>query len=119
LAAAIIPILSSAIPLLRPYIISLVTHVEHLFGPKTGPTKFDAVLKALLDAASKLSTAGKLPGTLDPGSAGSMIESIVQELKALGILNPAGVAPIVQAGSVLPPASGSMLKIVGGTLQIG
>jgi hypothetical protein len=89
LAASLAPaLIEAAVPLLTPLIGTLVTHVESLFGAKTGPTKFDVVLNAVTKAASDLSTAGKLPGQLDSAAIGTMIETVVQSLNAANVLNP-------------------------------
>ena len=82
MAAAVIPIVLAAAPLLQPLITSLVTHVEHLFGAKTGKTKFDLVLGAVTQAAEQLATAGKIPGVLDAQSIAAMIQTVVTDLQA-------------------------------------
>jgi hypothetical protein len=89
--------------MLSPLITGLVHHVEVLFGHKTGPTKFDQVVKATLNAAQALGTAGKLPGQLDPASIAMMVESEVQQLKATGALSPETSAAII-AGTPAPKA---------------
>jgi len=120
MAAAVIPIIAAAAPLLQPLISSLVMHVEHIFGHKTGPTKFDNVLTAVLKTASDLATAGKIPGQLDPSSIATMIESVVQDLKARGVLNPETAASVVQAQSNTASIPQSLtLKVLSGSLQLG
>jgi uncharacterized protein (DUF697 family) len=121
-AAAIIPVVLAAAPLLQPLITSLVTHVEHLFGAKTGPTKFDVVLNAVTKAAEDLSAAGKLPGVLDSQSITAMIQTVVADLQAAGVLNPTSAGQIVTATSnpqMLNALGSQSLKIIGGTLTIG
>lgn len=88
MASIAVPLIAAAAPLLTPLIESLVTHVETLFGAKTGPTKFDVVLQAVGKAAQDLGAAGKLPGQLDTATIATMIETVVQNLKAAGVLNP-------------------------------
>jgi hypothetical protein len=95
MAAVAVPLIVAAIPMLKPLITGLVHHVEVLFGHKTGPTKFDQVLKATLNAAQALATAGKIPGQLDPASIAMMIETEVQQLKAAGALTPEASAAVV------------------------
>lgn len=120
------PLIAAAIPLLQPLISNLVMHVEKLFGAKTGSTKFQTVLDAILPIATSLGTAGKLPGQLDAATIGTLIESTVQSLKASGVLNPTTADAVVNAISSvgLPtpanaPAAGNTLRILSGTLTVG
>jgi hypothetical protein len=103
--AAFAPLIASAIPLLTPLVTGLVHHVEALFGTKTGPAKFSIVLACVTAVATQLSTAGMLPGQLDPASIAAMIESVVQELKSKGILNPPSCASIIAGQSAALPQS--------------
>lgn len=121
MAAAAIPLITAAIPLLQPLISSLVVHVENLFGAKTGPTKFDAVLNAVTKVASDLSTAGKIPGQLDPNSIAMLIETVVQDLKSTGVLNPSTAAKIAQLPAMASPSNAlpATIRIIGGSLTIG
>ncbi len=57
MAAALVPLIAAGYPILKPVILSLVTHIEHLFGAKTGPTKLKAVLDALSPIAAALGVA--------------------------------------------------------------
>lgn len=99
MAAAIIPlILSAAVPLVKPLISSLVLHVEGLFGAKTGPQKFQSVLDAVTPIVNALSAAGILKGTMDTTSLSTLIESIVQDLKAQGVLTPATLPNLNSTG---------------------
>src|SRR5689334_13525712 len=96
---ATIPLAITAIselwPILKPAAVSIVQHVEQLFGAKTGQTKFDVAVKALTQIADALATAGKLPGIPDLGAIGGLIESVVQDLKGLGQLDsPSPAKPI-------------------------
>src|SRR5690348_10549765 len=107
--AALIPIIEAAAPLLTPLIKSGATHLEQIFGAKTGPTKFDALLNMILPTAEKLSTAGKIPGQLDPASIAGLIQSIVTDMKAKGELTPEAVQAKVQsagAGAVIGGGAG-------------
>ena len=92
--------------------------VEHLFGHKTGPTKFDIVFQTILKTAQDLATAGKIPGQLDNASIASLIESIVQELKAQGVLTPE-IATTIMSNSASAMIGGKTVKIIGGSLQLG
>jgi hypothetical protein len=119
-AAILLPtLLSAAIPLVTPLVQSLVIHAEHLFGAKTGQQKFQSVLAAVTPVVDALSTAGKIPGTLDGVAISSIIESVVQDLKAKNILNPSVVIPQI-AGST---GSGNAFPMgsvkVSGTLTLG
>jgi uncharacterized protein (DUF697 family) len=119
MASAIVPIIAAAAPLLTPLIHSLVLRVEGLFGSKTGPVKLDAVVAALSPIVTQLATSGKIPGQLSPADIAALVESIVQMLKSSGLLNPDTAAALAAQPigvSTLPP--GTMLRIVGGTLQL-
>lgn len=118
MAAAVIPIVAAAAPLIIPLIKSAVLHVEALFGHKTGPTKFEVVLAYVAKLAEALSTAGKIPGTLDASSIAALIESIVQQMKADGILTPEVAGPLVTSANA-SLTMGTTLHIMGGTLQLG
>ena len=83
--------------MLKPLVTSLVTHVEALFGGKTGQTKFQTVVDQLVPVIDALATAGKIPGTIDGVSVGSLVESVVQELKSKGQLNPT-ITPVSPVG---------------------
>lgn len=48
--------------IVSPLLPSLVTFAEQAFGPKTGSTKLDTVVKAVQPIVNNLATAGKLGG---------------------------------------------------------
>lgn len=115
-AAAVIGLAPLVVPIIKPLIESLVTHVEHLFGAKTGPTKFQSVLDAVTPILAQLSTAGKIPGTIDTSSVQMLIESVVQELKATGVLNPSiTIPPVISTSGI---TQGTSVKVTG-TLVLG
>lgn len=117
--AVLLPtLLSAAIPLVTPLVQSLVLHAEHLFGAKTGQQKFQSVLSAVTPVVDALSAAGKIPGTLDGVAISSIIESVVQNYKASGVLNPSVVIPQITGsnGNISSPM-GSVK--VSGTLTLG
>ena|SRR5579864_2184689 len=119
MAAAILPIISAAAPLVVPLIEKLVMGIEHLIqGKGQGPTKATTVINALLPIFDALSTAGIIPGKLDPTSIAAMVENVVQSLKSQGILNPQ-VAAQVHSQPILSsaPSSGTF-KISGGSLTL-
>lgn len=114
--AVLLPtLISAALPLVTPLIQALVVHVEKLFGAKTGQQKFQSVLSAVIPVIDALSAAGKIPGTIDGVAVGSIIESVVQDLKAKGILNPSITIPPVVGGST---AGFGAVKVTG-TLNLG
>ena len=118
MAAAVIPIIAAAAPLLTPLIQRLVLGVESLLGPKTGPAKSAAVVGALQPIVSALSTAGAIPGQLDPASLTAMVESVVQALSASGVLNPQAAGAILAQPVGVSTMQPGTLRIVGGTLQL-
>lgn len=135
-AAAVITgvtLAAQAAPVLIPIIKNLVVGVQNLFGHNngTGQTKQDVVVKATEVVSNQLSTAGKIPGVLDTATIISMVEGVVQVLKAAGVLpNDAGTvslpsptvtttqpttsAPVAIQGLV----SGSQV-IITGTITLG
>lgn len=119
MAAALIPILTAAAPLLSPLIQSIVLHVERLFGAGTGPQKLTTAVNTILGIADDLSKSGKIPGVLDPASITGLIQATVTDLKSRGILTPDLATSIISAQastSTIPPTS--TLKITGGTIQV-
>lgn len=98
-------VLKIAIPKLWSAGESLVLHVEKLFGSKTGPTKFETVVNALAPIANALSTAGIIPGVLDGSGLGSIVETIVQDLKRKEQLTPDVV--------LTPPVGGTKFAVSG------
>lgn len=135
-AAAIITgvtLAAQAAPLLIPVIKDLVIGVQGLFGHNngTGQTKQDIVVKATEVVSNQLSTAGKINGVLDSATIVSLVEGVVQVLKAAGVL-PGGSttsdvplpAPTTTQPTTSAPAtiqglvSGTPVTIVG-TITIG
>jgi hypothetical protein len=87
-----IPLILTAAPLIQPLVMSLVVHMERLFGHKTGPTKLDNVVTTVFKVLDDLSTAGKIPGSFDKASVTQLVESIVADLNQKGVLNPETIA---------------------------
>lgn len=114
-AAVLLPtLISAAIPVITPLVQSLVLHVEKLFGAKTGQQKFQSVMSAVVPVVDALAASGKIPGSIDGVAIGSIIESIVQDFKSKGILNPSVVIPqITGSGTSL-----GSVKVTG-TLILG
>lgn len=116
MAAAIIPIIAAAAPLLKPVIKDLVLNAQKLFGHNngTGSTKAQTVIDAAVSIAEKLSTAGRIPGLIDPSSIAVMVESIVQELKGSGVLpSDAGGAVTYPTGTSASLPTEKMVRITG------
>ena len=120
----LIPVVSSAVAQLIPLVPDIVKGVESLFGAKTGDTKMQTATNMLNEAAKSLAAAGKIQGVPDTSSLVTMIEGVVQQLKAQGQL-PAPKAPATPATdptatstpTTLP--NGIKVIIVGTIQQIG
>jgi hypothetical protein len=114
MAAAVIPIIAAATPLLRPIIKGLISGAQRIFGHNngTGATKAQTVIDAALTVAEKLATAGKIPGHLDAAFIASLVEALVQEMKAAGEL------PTDGAPTGIPSPQGQPVTILG-TIHFG
>lgn len=88
MAAAIIPVVAAALPVIQPILTNLIHLVEVHFGAGTGPTKLDTVISAGTAIAENLATAGKLPGKLDAATIGTVAQGIVSQLNANSQLSP-------------------------------
>lgn len=113
-AAAVITLAPLVVPILKPIVTSLVVHLEHLFGTKTGPTKFATAVSTTLGIADQLAAAGKIPGSIDGVTVSTLVESVVQELKSANILTPSITPPSVIGG--IP--TGASVNVTG-TLTLG
>jgi hypothetical protein len=120
MAAAVLPIVSliaAAQPVLEPVIQALVMGVENLFGGAgTGPAKLLTVVNAVLGIAGQMGTSGKLPGELDAGSVTSMVQTVVGNLKAQGVLTPAIAAAVAAQPIASAVAATGTYQITGGNL---
>lgn len=106
MAAAIIPIITSLLPVIVP---SLVQGVEALFGKQTGPAKMQAVLNALQSLIADLGKAGLMPSPPSPDALMALIETVVQDLKGKGQLPaPAGTPPITSLAGMTFQVTGTM-----------
>lgn len=104
MAAAIIPLVVSAISAIGPHIPDVVQLVEGLFGhsavtgSKDGAAKSATAVSLLTTALTALANAGKIPSTavVDPslpaGLAGA-VQQVFGDLTAKGLLNGAAPAP--------------------------
>ena len=117
MAAAAVPIITAAIPLLRPVIKGLISGVQRIFGHNngTGPTKLNAVVDAAVTVAEKMATAGKIPGQLDVATIASIVEAVVQEMKSSGEL-PSEGQPAVSPLPHVPGINGVRV-FIDGTLR--
>lgn len=111
MAAAIIPIVTAAAPLIIPLIKDLVANMQNMFGHNngTGQTKAETVVDAVMAVVTKLSAAGKIPGVMDPATIASMVEMVVQQMKADGKLPSDGAT-----AAPLSPVTGQ--TVTAGTL---
>lgn len=119
MAGAIIPIIAAAAPLLKPVIENLVLGVQRLFGHNNGTdtTKAASVIEAALVIADKLSTAGKIPGVVDATTIATMMETIISELKAKGLLPTDGVTIATLPSSQVPSVTGVLTSTAAPTSQ--
>lgn len=104
MAAAIVPVIAAAIPLLRPVIKGLISGVQRIFGHNQGqgPTKLQTVVNATMTVVEQMATAGKIPGHLDAAAIASIVEAVVQEMKATGELPPSEGQPAPPPIAALP-----------------
>ncbi len=76
------PLIAALVSLAPKLIGPTIRAVEAIFGPKTGDTKMQAVIDALIPTLTKMAAAGKLPGIPDEATLRTVIESIFQQDKA-------------------------------------
>ena len=89
MAAAIIPLIGSAVAALGPMIPGIVQAVEGLFGSKTGPQKLATATMMVTAGATAAVAAGKITAVPDPSTIETMIETALATLKQPGAV-PAG-----------------------------
>jgi hypothetical protein len=89
MAAAIIPLIGSAVAALGPMIPGIVQAVEGLFGSKTGPQKLATATTMVTAGATAAVAAGKITAVPDPSTIETMIETALATLKQPGAV-PAG-----------------------------
>ena len=88
MAAAIIPIVTAVLPVLHPFITSLIQHVEGMFGKKQGAAKLDTVVQAVTAAVDNLLKQGILKAPIDVDTVKTIVETILSGLKTTGNLPP-------------------------------
>lgn len=132
MAAAIIPIITSLLPLAAQIIPEIVQGIDGLFPPKTGEQKLPAALDATKSALDKVisSLAAGTVSMPDDATLRGMIEQAVQQMKA-GRLPVAGAPVVVPDGApftveqawVIRPRDVSVapakVQVTGGTLSAG
>lgn len=100
IALEVAPVALKVLPYVKPFLESLIVHVESLFGKAKGPTKLQAVLNAALPVLDQLAASGLIPGTIDGVSLSKIISNMVTELNSLGVLK--GVVPASSISSKNP-----------------
>ena len=116
MAAVVIPILTTVVPMVLPLIVKLV---DKIFGTKTGPAKLDAatqISNIILQELQKLA-GGANSGIGMPSvpELQSLIQGIVDQLNKQGVLN--GTATVIDA-PVIPAAVSSNPAILAGVQQV-
>jgi hypothetical protein len=124
------PEILSALPVIVPFIKNQILFVESLFGGKTaaapnvGQTKLNTVVNNVVGLVNNLANLpdgapNKLAGPLDPTSIATIVETLVQQLKAQpGGLTQEKATAIVQAqtvGATVPPTTAATPALVGRT----
>lgn len=114
MAGALIPLVATVAPPLINLIAGLVHKAapiaEQKHGPGTGPVKFSDVFNSVIVSLQNAALAGQIDKTLPPDDViKTIIQAVVSSMQLSGVLEPP--AP-------LPPSGISVLKIVGGTLQV-
>ncbi len=71
--------ISALLGLAPTLILPVLRAVEGIFGAKTGQTKLEAALAALLPVLEKAAAAGKLPGIPDTGTLQTIVETVFQQ----------------------------------------
>jgi hypothetical protein len=123
MAALAIPLIASAVTALLPIVPGIVTMVENLFGPGSGPAKLQAATNMLGVAANQLSTAGTIPGPVDVTTLTTLAQTVVQQMIDSGKLPSAaaqksGVVLASSAPANAVPAIGQRFTFTG-TVQAG
>jgi hypothetical protein len=124
------PTILSALPVIVPFIKDQIVQIESLFGGKTaaapnvGQTKLNTVVNNVVGLVNNLANLpdgapNKLAGPLDPTSIATIVETLVQQLKAQpGGLTPEKATMIVQAqatGAPTPAAPAATPVLMGRT----
>ena len=121
MAAAVIPILTTVVPMVLPLIVKLV---DKIFGCKTGSVKLDAatqISNLILQELQKLAGSGS--GIAMPSTAEltTMIQGIVDQLNKQGVLTGTSTvidAPITAAVSSNPAILAGVQQVFAGMMAI-
>lgn len=93
---------------------TLISLVEKLFPPKSGPAKTEAVNSAILAILTDLKTKGALPASLDPNQVATVVETIFQQMSASGQINQPGVpVPAGTGGNFILTFKNGLMQSVG------
>jgi hypothetical protein len=105
MAAAIVPLVISAVGLITPLIPGVITFVENLFGKGTGPQKMSTAVDLLTKVLQDIANLGKIPsaGVVDP-SLPAALQIEVQ--KIFDQMNGQSVSP-----SVVPVGAGGNVSV--------
>ena len=114
MAAAIIPLIGSAVAALGPMIPGIVQAVEGLFGGKTGPQKLATATTMVTAGATAAVAAGKITAVPDASTIETMIETALAALKQPGATVPPtpSVAPTAKAPAI-PATPGLKVTLTG------
>ena len=107
MAAAIIPLIGSAVAALGPMIPGIVQAVEGLFGSKTGPQKLATATTMVTAGATAAVAAGKITAVPDPSTIETMIETALAAIKQVG---PTAATPAATPGTTLATKQAGALQ---------
>lgn len=108
MAAAVIPIVGTAIQVIAPAIPSIISWVEGLFGhssttgKQSGAQKLETVVSIITNALTGMANSGLLPsaGIVDPAfktELQKVVQQVVENMQKAGLLNGATTVPVVSA----------------------
>lgn len=99
--------ISALLALAPTLIVPALRGIERIFGAKTGATKMETAISALLPILEKAAAAGKLPGIPDAATLQTVIETLFQqnrkEIENSDVPAPAGREHtlLIPAGAVI------------------
>lgn len=100
---ALAPTIVSGVAALLPEVPKIIQAVEGWFGDGQGPTKRETAVDMTTAAANRLATAGKIDGIPDATTITTLVETIVQQMNAQGLLGKPAQSPA--ATPATPPAA--------------
>jgi hypothetical protein len=113
MAAAIIPLIGSAVAALGPMIPGIVQAVEGLFGSKTGPQKLATATTMVTAGATAAVAAGKITAVPDPSTIETMIETALATLKQPGAVPASPTATPAVKAPAIPASAGLKVTLTG------